>query len=252
MYGIDTDPTKGGQLAAGAVEGPIEAAGGKKTWTGALTTHRGGNGITYDDLYVHASGQLYLYQSSFSTELDPDSSGLENNNGQYFTRGNRLLPNRPTTCIAPTGACATYSPNWSKVRQIIAPGDANADGYLDLITIEEDGPDIGGGARGLRMWMFNGNATTGAFAKATLLGATGLNNSDLIAPGDTTGDQLPDLWARDRATGQLHQYASKKNTDGTVDVTALGNTAARTLIGTGFDGAAYPRLNSDGDLDGDG
>ncbi|WP_439673373.1 FG-GAP-like repeat-containing protein [Embleya sp. MST-111070] len=244
MYGVDTDPATGGSVVSTTVQGPPNEAG-QRTWNGALLTHRGGTGVTYDDLYAHAKGQLYLYRSG--------GSGA---GGQYFTSDSRVTVPRPRECVDPTrpgNTCATYTQNWTQVKQILAPGNVDADlnpsgaARLDLLTLEDNGD----GTR--RLWLFHGGANPASLTKATLIGGNGgWNNLDLIAPGDATGDTLPDLWARDRVTGQLFQYASKKNADGSVDVTALGNTAARTPIGTGFDGAAYPKLTSDGDLDGDG
>ncbi|MFE2870060.1 FG-GAP-like repeat-containing protein [Embleya sp. NPDC059259] len=243
MYGTNTDPTAGGVVASNTIQGPPNATN-KPTWAGSLITHRGGTGVTYDDLYAHANGHLYLYRG-----------GGANAGGQYFTSNKRADIPRPETCVDPTrpgGTCLAYTRNWGQVKQILAPGNVDADvnpsgaARLDLLTLEDNGD----GTR--RLWLFHGGANPGSFTEATPLGSTGWNNLDPIAPGDTTGDGLPDLWARDRVTGQLFQYASKKNPDGSVDTAALGNTSARTLVGTGFDGAAYPRLNSDGDLDGDG
>ncbi|MFI6986571.1 hypothetical protein ACIBSV_49635, partial [Embleya sp. NPDC050154] len=243
MYAADTNPAAGGTIASRTFQGPAGTED-QPTWAGSLITHRGGAGITYDDLYAHADGQLYLYPTA--------GAGAH---GEYFTSENRDGVTRPNVCVdatRPNGTCAAYTSDWSRVRQILAPGNVDNDlsgsraARLDLLTLENNGDGSAG------LWLFHGDTSGGAFDKAIPLGTADWRNLDLIAPGDVTGDQLPDLWARDRATGQLYQYASKKNADGSVDVTALGNTAARTLIGTGFDGAAYPRLNSDGDLDGDG
>ncbi|MGC0421662.1 FG-GAP-like repeat-containing protein [Embleya sp. AB8] len=243
MYSADTDPAAGGTIASRAVQGP-PGPNGKPTWTGSLITHRGGAGITYDDLYAHAGGQLYRYATA--------GAGAH---GEYFTRAVRDVVTRPTICFDPSrpnGTCAAYTTDWTRVRQILAPGNVDNDltgsgvARLDLLTVEDNGNGTSG------LWLFHGDTSGGAFDKAIPLGAADWTNLDLIAPGDTTGDALPDLWARDRTTGQLFQYASRKNADGGADVTALGNTAARTVIGTGFDAAAYPKLNSDGDLDGDG
>ncbi|MFI1585294.1 FG-GAP-like repeat-containing protein [Embleya sp. NPDC020630] len=243
MYAADTDPAAGGTIASNVIQGPPNS-NNKPTWTGALITHRGGAGITYDDLYAHADGQLYLYRS-----------GGAGARGQYFTSSKRLNVTRPNLCTDPTrpnGTCAAYTPDWTRVKQILAPGNVDNDlsptraARLDLLTLEDNGNGT------TSLWLFHGDTSAGAFDKALPLGTADWTNLDLIAPGDATGDGLPDLWARNRVTGQLYQYASRKNTDGSVDMTALGNTAARTLIGTGFDAAAYPKLTSDGDLDGDG
>ncbi|MFI1583964.1 FG-GAP-like repeat-containing protein [Embleya sp. NPDC020630] len=248
MYTADTDPATGGVTASAPIHGPATAAG-QATWTGTLITHRGGAGIFRDNLYAYAGGNLYMYRNSGADA-----------NGNYFATGSRrsTVPRPSTTrCVDPTNlptrTCTGYAGDWTKVVAILAPGNVDADtdeagnARLDLITLEQDST----GTR--RLWLFHGTSGAASFDHATLIGTgTTWNNLDLLAPGDTTGDGLPDLWTRDRTTGQLHQYASRRNSDGTVDTTALGNTATRTIVGTGFDAAAYPKLNSDGDLNGDG
>ncbi|MFJ8744140.1 FG-GAP-like repeat-containing protein [Embleya sp. NPDC127516] len=248
MYAADTDPAAGGTTASTSLHGPALTAG-QSTWTGTLLTHRGGAGITRDNLYAHADGRLYLYRNS----------GADGDGNYFATGGRRSTVARPsaTRCVDPTNlpsrTCTGYKSDWSQVLGVLAAGNVDADldeaggARLDLITLEQDASGV------RRLWLFHGTSSASSFDHATLIGSgNAWNNLDLLAPGDTTGDQLPDLWARDRTTGQVYQYPSKKNADGTVDVTALGNTATRTLIGTGLDAAAYPKLNSDGDLDGDG
>ncbi|WP_126643418.1 FG-GAP-like repeat-containing protein [Embleya hyalina] len=248
MYNTNTDPALGGTIASRTFQGPAGTED-QPSWAGSLITHRGGAGITYDDLYAHAGGQLYRYATA--------GAGAH---GEYFTSGVRDGVTRPDTCVdatRPNGTCAAYTTDWSRVRQILAPGNVDNDlsptraARLDLLTLENNGD---GSAS---LWLFHGDTSAGEFDKAIPLGTADWRNLDLIAPGDATGDGLPDLWARDRTTGKLYQYASKTVTNPTtgavtVDVTALGDAAARTLIGTGFDVAAHPRLTSDGDLDGDG
>ncbi|WP_161500876.1 hypothetical protein [Embleya scabrispora] len=245
MYGSTTDPTTGGVVASPANQGP-GTENGKPSWTGTGISHRGGAGIYRDNLYALGGGQVFLYRNN---GLDP--------NGRYFSTSRRSpVPKPPADgCVdltRPNTPCADYASNWGKTTQIVAPGNVDpvpgqaANAGLDLITVETDTT----GAP--RLWLFHGANSASVFDHASLVGTGDWGNLDLIAPGDATGDGLPDLWARDRVSGSLYQYASKKNADGTADVTALGNTAARTLIGTGFTTAVYTEVRSDGDLDGDG
>ncbi|MFI1583967.1 hypothetical protein [Embleya sp. NPDC020630] len=247
MYSAATNPATGGVVASLADQGPVGDT--SASWTGALVTHRGGAGIFRDNLYAWGSNRLYIYRNN-----GPDAQG------RFFAAGSRRSSvARPSAarCVDPTNlpsrTCTGYAGDWSQVVRILAPGNVDGDkdeagsARHDLITLEQDST----GTR--RLWLFHGTSSAASFDHATLIGAGAIwNNLDLLAPGDVTGDGLPDLWTRDRTTGQLHQYASRKNPDGTGDVTALGNTAARTVVGTGFDATAYPRLSSDGDLDGDG
>ncbi|MGW1998358.1 FG-GAP-like repeat-containing protein [Embleya sp. NPDC001921] len=250
MYAAGTDPALGGTIASKTVQGPAGTEG-QPTWAGSLITHRGGAGVTYDDLYAYGNGALYRYRTA---------GARAGANGQYFVSNSRDVIPRPGLCVdatRPNGTCAAYTTDWSRVRQILAPGNVDNDltdsrvARLDLLTLENNGDGSAG------LWLLHGDTAVGIFDKAIRLGTADWRNLDLIAPGDATGDGLPDLWARDRVTGKLYQYASKAVTNPTtgvvtVDVTALGDTAARTLIGTGFDTATHPRLTSDGDLDGDG
>ncbi|MFE3205666.1 LGFP repeat-containing protein [Embleya sp. NPDC059237] len=242
MYGANTAPTPGGTLVSEKVQGPPDSSG-RPTWTNVSITHRGGQGIGRDDLYAHADGELYIYRS-----------GAPGANHQYFVSNRSDPVIRPDLCLDPTRAnnvCARYDNDWTRVTQILAPGNVDNDldrqtARLDLLTLENDTTGKP------RLWLFHGDTSPGSFDYARPLGDADWTGLDLIAPGDVNGDDHPDLWARDRTTGFLYQYASRKKPDGTIDLAALGDAAARTRIGIGFDPALYPKVSSDGDLDGDG
>ncbi|MEU5216859.1 discoidin domain-containing protein [Streptomyces sp. NPDC020807] len=74
----------------------------------------------------------------------------------------------------------------------------------------------------------------------------------LIAPGDTTGDGVPDLWVRTDATGEVHEYAGRKDAQGNFDLGAWGESAKPKKILGGVPATAYPELSSSTDLTGDG
>ncbi|MDF9814424.1 VCBS repeat-containing protein [Streptomyces sp. SPB162] len=75
--------------------------------------------------------------------------------------------------------------------------------------------------------------------------ATGLEHRTVVTPGDVTGDGVADILFRDDVSGLLTLAAG--NADGT-----LADPAAWTAYGRGFTAAAYPRILSAGDADGDG
>ncbi|OPC76483.1 hypothetical protein B4N89_46475 [Embleya scabrispora] len=249
MYDAGTDPATGGRLVSLAAQGPKTSASGQPTWTGALLAHRGGAGITHDDLFVHDGTNLYVYRNSDGYTALP-KPGAPNNGGQYYVSQNRVLAGRPFLCVdARTGQdCAPgiYADDWGRVKQIVAPGDVDGDGALDLITVEGDTN---------RLFLHSGNGTPGGFdLTAKLLGNTDWADRDIIAPGDVTGDERPDLWVRDRTTGNLYQYPSSVTTTGGIKITdpaAVADDGRRVPIATDLTTAAYPLLHTDGDLDGD-
>lgn len=241
VYPTAVDPSAGGVIASNVANSP----GGKGWGDGTLTSHRGGNGIRIDDLWAWRDGQLKLYRNSLT------QGGLAANGGLYYNAAKALTVKRPplfTCTVVTTGeACGSeYATNWSRVKQILAVGDARPeDGvtpFNDLLTIETDGT-------GSRLLLFQGTGATGTLADpiVLVLSNSGWDNLTLIAPGDATGDGLPDLWARDNTTGAIYQYANERGNPG-----ALGDHTKRTQIGTGVTAAGYPVVGSSGDTSGDG
>lgn len=241
VYPTAVDPSAGGVIASDKANSP----GGLGWGDGTLTTHRGGNGIRIDDLWTWRDGQLKLYRNSLT------QGGLEANGGFHYTSAKALTVKRPplATCsVVTTGSpCGSeYATNWSRVKQILAVGDVRPeDGitpFNDLLTIETDGT-------GSRLLLFQGTGATGTLADpiVLVLSNSGWDNLTLIAPGDATGDGLADLWARDKTTGDIYQYANESGNPG-----ALGDHTKRTKIGSGVTATGYPVVGSSGDTNADG
>ncbi|MEV6957073.1 ricin-type beta-trefoil lectin domain protein [Streptomyces sp. NPDC051183] len=241
VYPTATDPAAGGILASNAANSP----GGKGWGSGTLTTHRGGNGIYIDDLWTYRDGQLKLYRNSLT------QGGLAANGGLYYHASKALTVKRPSvaTCtVAPTGQpCgAEYASNWTLVKQIVAVGDALPEADIaprnDLLTVESNGSGLS------QLVLFQGAGSVGSLRDpvALVLSSSGWDNLTLIAPGDATGDGLPDLWARDNTTGDLYQYANEAG-----NPAALGDHTKRTKISTGLTAAAQPVVGSSGDTNAD-
>ncbi|MFJ8747510.1 hypothetical protein ACIRL2_50315 [Embleya sp. NPDC127516] len=57
------DPALGDTIASKTVQGPAGTEE-QPTWAGSLITHRGGAGVTYDDLYAHGNDTLYHYRTA--------------------------------------------------------------------------------------------------------------------------------------------------------------------------------------------
>ncbi|MFF3216968.1 LamG-like jellyroll fold domain-containing protein [Streptomyces sp. NPDC002886] len=235
VYPTAIDPSAGGLIAATKANSP----GGKGWGNGTLTTHRGGNGITVDDLWTFRDGQLKVYRNS------------KTKGGPYFDADNTLDVARPVegcTVATTDKPCGTaYIGNWSRVKQILAVGDVLPDASTttqrnDLLTVESNG------AGGTQLILFQGKAGTGQLIDpgTFVLSTSGWDDLTLMAPGDATGDGLADLWARDDSTGDIYQYA---NVAGHPE--ALGDHSKRTRIRTGVTAASFPVLGSSGDTSAD-
>ncbi|MDY0811851.1 RICIN domain-containing protein [Kitasatospora purpeofusca] len=242
VYPAATDPGATGILASDKANSP-----GGKGWKNTLVTHRGGNGIHVDDLYAYRDGELTLYRNTLTTGTFATTS-------QYFTANATIAVKRPAAgrCKLLDGqACGSaYATDWTRVRQVLAFGSAEGGTpdktRTDLLTVEDNGQG------GTQLWLFRGTAATGVVDNPVLLSTGDWRDLDLIAPGDTTGDGLADLWARDRQSGKLLQYPSRRNAAGKGDLAAFGNPVTDSAIGVGLTPLVYPAVGSSGDLAGDG
>ncbi|MGF1427443.1 hypothetical protein [Kitasatospora sp. LaBMicrA B282] len=209
-----------------------DAPGGSGSWAGLQVAHRGWmpNGAPADTVFVHSKGNLYRYTNQGSLQLG----------SQYAT----LVP-RPTTCQDVTGATvscpAGYASDWSAADQVVALGSTDPGSPDDpsLLTVE-----------GGNLWLFDHVNFRGFTVARQLTTAGNWGGYDLVAPGADAQGNLA-LWARDRATGELHAFPLPKKADGSFDFSALADPTAH-VVATGFTTAAYPTLGSSGDVDGDG
>ncbi|WP_438290799.1 FG-GAP-like repeat-containing protein [Streptomyces sp. HUAS TT7] len=217
FYAVGTDPALGVPVATS------QAPTADKNWKGAILAHRGAmhGAANVDDLFVLKSGKLYIY-------LNPGP-------GNFIKAQATAVP-RPS-CDTTITDCSTYASDWSQASQIIAAGNVDGDTthHNDLITVE----------RG-KLWLFPGNGS-GRLLSPMLLGTDGWDGLTVVAPGDVTGDGLPDLWARDKTTGAMYLYPNRVG-----DPRGLGDTSTRQQISSGLVSLSYPALTSDGDSDGDG
>ncbi|MFI6055189.1 FG-GAP-like repeat-containing protein [Streptomyces violascens] len=217
LYTVGADPALGSTVKA------AQAPTADKNWKGAILAHRGAmhGAARVDDLFVLKNGKLYIY-------LNPGPGD--------FTKAQATPVTRPQCNTALTD-CSTYASDWSQATQIIAAGNVDGDSaqHNDLITVE-----------GGRLWLFPGNGS-GRLLAPVLIGTGGWTTMTAVAPGDVTGDGLPDLWARDRASGAVYVYPNRAN-----DPKGLADPATRKQISSGLGPLSYPALTSDGDVDGDG
>ncbi|MBD0838877.1 FG-GAP-like repeat-containing protein [Streptomyces sp. TRM68416] len=147
--------------------------------------------------------------------------------------------------------------HWSDADQVLSIGSLNDDDGNGKVD-ENDTPDLLV-RDGAELWLYFGFQGSPLIdeIEPVSLGNADWQNMTLLAPGDLNGDGLPELWARDTKSGRIHQYTSRENpVEGDItaaDLAVYADPAARTTsIGSGFTGAAYPHLATNGDFEGDG
>ncbi|MFE3503092.1 hypothetical protein [Kitasatospora sp. NPDC059160] len=199
-----------------------------QSWAPYQIAHRGWDyhAPSSDDLFIHKPGD-----ASLTVYRNWDYGGMTKG---FDRSGDRVCgdPFEPQPC--PAG----FAADWSKTDQIVAFGPVAGGTSPSLLTLESG-----------NLWLLAG-ATSG-FDKITKLTTSGAwSGYDLVAPGPDAAGNLA-LWARDRATGELHAYPVPKKADGTFDFSALADPKA-DVVATGFTVDKYPTLGSSGAADGDG
>jgi hypothetical protein len=217
---------------------PAAAAPGGKGWGSVELSHRGwtSNGAPADTVFARnladtgTRGSLYIYGNQGTPAIE----------GQSATLGRS-----PRSCRDPQGLTITCPADvgFQGADQLVALGPVNTDdGAQDPSLLGVEHGDL---------WLFaGGNFAFGSEIAQRLTGTGAWTGYDLIAPGADAGGNLA-LWARERATGQLHAYPIPKKADGALDFGALADPAAG-VVADGFSVDAYPVLGSSGDGDGDG
>jgi len=120
--------------------------------------------------------------------------------------------------------------NWNSLDALVGTADVSGDGLPDVWARER--------ATGA-LWLYTGDGK-GGFSSQRVVGQGFQMHDALVAPGDVTGDGLPDLWGRERSTGKLWVY--------TFDRT--GNFVAQWAVGSGWN--MHDTLIAAGDANRDG
>ncbi|MGW6686047.1 LamG-like jellyroll fold domain-containing protein [Streptomyces sp. NPDC054961] len=232
----------GGDPASSAVALARSSVSGNG-WNGIQLTHRGSLGNkNVDDLLAHDPGQPNLYN------FTNNSTGLVDGQAP-------INVTKPGSCATPDFTpitCADYGfgTDWSKVTQIAAYGSVSGDSkpggdvnlpQTSLLFIENG-----------RLWLAIAGATNQLDSPAILISAndTKWESYELLTPGRAQGTNFPTLWARNKTDGgTLHAFSIKGTADAP-DLTGFTNPALGLITGK-IDPSVYPRVGSDGDLDGD-
>ena len=127
------------------------------------------------------------------------------------------------------GSGIVLATNWAGLK-VLTPGDWDGDGHPDLLAIDSSG----------LLWLYRGNGAGGwAQSNGILIGSSWHAFKDVIAPGDFSGDGIPDLMAVS-ANGTLYLYPGN----------GTGNFLPASVVGSGW--AGFAKLVTPGDWDGDG
>ncbi|MEV6581908.1 ricin-type beta-trefoil lectin domain protein [Streptomyces sp. NPDC051582] len=237
VIGAGADP-------AAAPKASINSAPGNNGWNNIQISHRGSTGSqNVDDLFAHApsSPSLHLYRN------DDRSPGR-------FDAQAPVPMVKPSDCATPAHApldCAAvgYGPDWSKVDQIAAFGSITGDTSTKPNTLPETSLLF---VENGRLWLTAAVGPDELESPAVLLSAndTRWDGYDLITPGRAQGTDFPTLWARSKTDGALHAF-SVKGTAQAPDLTGFTDPAAGLISGK-VEPKTYPRVGSNGDLNGDG
>lgn len=120
--------------------------------------------------------------------------------------------------------------NWNVYRQVISPGDVNGDRFADVLVTDSAGS----------AFVFKGNGKGGWLPGSIVVARTWAAYTDVLTPGDWTGDGRPDLLAR-KTNGELWLIAG----DGKGGFPGTGRR-----VGTGWQG--FSQMITPGDVTGDG
>ncbi|MFF5713469.1 FG-GAP-like repeat-containing protein [Streptomyces sp. NPDC012756] len=233
-----------GQGADVALSGAVSVSGGAAVWrdlagddgfgdllvmdTAGLVSMYRGTGTGAVSARIAGTGTTFPTTSVFVPTGDLDGDRCAD---VYVRVGDQLRAYRPG-CGKVVSASSPYTPvgsGWGQYDVITSPGDANGDGYADLVVRQTTTGDV---------YFYGGTADHRVKARVKI-GANWKLYKKLVGAGDLNGDGRGDLLGVD-AAGVLWRYYG----------TATGGVTARVQVGGGW--GAYSSLVGVGDLSGDG
>jgi hypothetical protein len=199
-----------------------DSAGGLLRWTTKSQTS--------PDWYIHVPGFTNggLSSAAVVAPGDWDGDGLNDvlhirAAGLYLYKGNGA-----GGFINPSGG-TLVGMSWHTFKKVLAPGDWDGDGFVDLLAIANNGA----------LYLYRGNGAGGFAQSGITIGSSWHAFKDVIAPGDYTGDGTPDLMAV-ATDGTLYLYPGN----------GTGGFLSSSTVGAGWSG--FAKLVTPGDWSGDG
>ncbi|MFE5333176.1 VCBS repeat-containing protein [Embleya sp. NPDC056575] len=208
---------------------------GAKYWQGNLMTRRGDwNGDEYEDVLLRRRDPA---TNTYKLYMHP-------NNGDGYI------------CFS----CSTGVKEFT-LRDPANDHLQNADQILAIGNVTGDDTGMGGGfpdflvSSGGQLWLYQGSGPSLILdypgREPILIGTSGWGAMTLAAPGDVNGDTFPDLWARNKSTGELFLYPGVEQNSATA---GIGVDEHRVLINTGLPLVTTPYVlatdaNNDGKAD---
>ncbi|MCX4749822.1 hypothetical protein OG455_30635 [Kitasatospora sp. NBC_01287] len=256
--GANTDAARSLAAQATAAPGAQDPAfQGADSWADYQLTHRGSlqSGSFVDDVIAHNTTTPALKANLYRLKND----GM----GNFLGKPTQLT--KPTSCRDAnnvSASCATLGmpPDWSQATQVLALGTPTGESTTPVTTTNPDGSTTTKyvvsqtwllAVENKNLWLY-APTPGGTLAYARLLSTSGTwDQYDLIAPGPAGGDSnsKATLWSRAQ-DGTIRSYSLGSAT--APDYSAFADPAKGTTILTGATRAAYPRIGSSGDLNGDG
>jgi hypothetical protein len=215
---------------------PLGKANLAGTVVNAVSGHRDAYSTSCPGRYLYAqvpsiratAGALVRGLPSLS--LDRDLDNLNNADIVATTPGNDLLLYQTTNSGTVAGPVYLGRGGWKGVDEVSVAGDLTGDGAADLVARWTSTGQ-------LKLYPGNGGGLIGS---GRTIGNGWQIFSDIIAPGDWTGDGRPDLLGRMRSDGSLRLYPGN----------GAGGFGASRAIGQGWGGMRL--ISGIGDWDGDG
>ncbi|MGW6391201.1 FG-GAP-like repeat-containing protein [Streptomyces sp. NPDC055103] len=198
--------------------------------------------------------ELWAYPGNGDGKLEDDSNKRQN-----------LTVADNNNCHDHTTPGVQCDNHWRDGAEIVSvpsfsddDGPVNGPGGPDDVLDTHDFPDLLV-KEGPYLWLYLGSRTGGLldnFGPPIALGNADWQDMTVMTPGDLNKDGLPEIWARDKVKGTIHEYKSRRvpSTPGQggvfADLTVYGDAAVRqTSIGSGFKGTDVPHLATTGDFE---